>query len=82
MPLDPQDPISPLESDTIRAALKAIAINVVTLATIFTGKTFNIDAVQHAIDLGVPLAVNFISIYYAARAIQGRVNATQTIKKG
>ena len=82
MPLDPQDPISPLQSATIRAALKAIAVNFVTILAVVTGKTLDIDVINQGIDLGVPLVVNGISIYYAIRAIRARINATETIKKG
>ena len=82
MPLDPQDPISHLESDTIRAAAKAIIFNALTLLAFFTGKTYDIAFIQHAIDLGVQAVINLISIYYLVRVIQGRINATQTIKKG
>lgn len=82
MPLDSQDPISPLQSDTVRAAIKAIVINVVTLIAVFSGKQFNIAQIQTAIDYGLPLLANLLSMYYGWRAIQGRINATQTIKKG
>jgi len=80
MTLDPAS-ITPLQSDTIKAALKAIAVNGIALLTIFTGKAFNVDAINQAIDLGVPMIINGISMYYAYRAIQGRINATKTITK-
>ncbi len=82
MPLDPASPISPLQSGTIRAALKAIAVNVVTIVAVVTGKTMDIDFINQAIDLGVPLIANGISIYYAYRAIRARIDATETVQKG
>lgn len=82
MPLDSSAPISPLESGTIRAALKAIAVNVVTIMAVVSGKTLDIDLINQAIDLGVPLIANGMTIYYAWRAIRARIEATATIKKG
>lgn len=82
MSLDDQDPISPLQSGTIRAALKAIAVNVVAIIAVVTGKTLDVGVINQAIDLGVPLLANGVSIYYAWRAIRARVNATETIRKG
>jgi hypothetical protein len=82
MPLDPTAPITPLQSGTIRAALKAIAVNVVAIVAVVTGKALDIDLINQAIDLGVPLIFNGISIYYAYKSIRGRINATETITKG
>ena len=79
--MDDTDPITPLQSATIRAALKAIAVNLLALATAATGKAFDLDAVQELLDGGVTLAVNAVTIYYAVRAIAGRINATQPIQK-
>lgn len=73
-------PITPLQSGTIRAALKAIAVNALALVTVATGKAFDIQAVQTLIDDGVTLAVNAASIYFAYKTIRGRMNATATIQ--
>ena len=73
-------PITPLQSGTIRAALKAIAVNLLALVTVATGKAFDIQGVQTLIDNGVTLGVNAVSIYYGVRAIRGRMNATATIQ--
>jgi hypothetical protein len=80
MTLDPQS-ITPLQSDTIKAALKAIAVNGITLLAVLTGKAFDVDAVNQSIDLGAPIAVSLINLYYSVRVIQGRINATKTIAK-
>lgn len=74
-------PLRPLQSDTIKAALTGLIINALTLVTVFTGKTFDIGFIQEAIDAGVPAVINAISMYYYWRAWQGRVSATQIIKK-
>lgn len=79
--MDENNTITPLQSQTIRAALTAIAVNAVALLTMATGKVFDITQIQHAIDAGVPLAINAISIYYGIKAYRGRMNATAIIKK-
>lgn len=78
--MDELNTITPLQSDTIKAALKAIAMNAVTLITLATGKAFDIDAIQHALDYGVTMAINAASIWYGYRAIRARIGATQIIK--
>ena len=78
--MDDTDPISPLQSSTIRAALKTIAVNLLALVTVATGKAFDLTAVQDALDGGVTLAVNAVTIYYGVKAIRGRIAATETIK--
>ena len=80
--MDDTDPITPLQSATVRAALKAVAVNALALVTVATGKAFDLDAVNSLLDGGVTLAVNAITIYYGVRAIRGRINATKTITKG
>lgn len=82
MPLDPEQPIAPLESATIRAAVKLIAVNVATVVFQLTGKTLDVAWINTAIDQGIPVLVCSINLYYASRAIIGRMNATQTIRKG
>jgi len=79
--LDTEDQITALQSKTVKAALSAVIINVATLAAIFTGKTFDITAIQHVVDYYLPILANFASIYYGWKAIKGRVEATQTIVK-
>jgi hypothetical protein len=79
MPLDDTDPLPQLQSSTIKAAIGAIVINGLALATMLTGKTFDIEAIQDAINMGVPMAVNALTMYLGWRAWQGRKNATQTI---
>ena len=79
--MDETNTITPLQSETIKAALKAIAINAIALLTILTGKAFDITQIQNAIDAGVPLGINIISIYYAYKTYRGRMNATAIIKK-
>lgn len=78
--MDDTDPITPLQSATVRAALKAVAVNALALVTVATGKAFDLDAVNALLDGGVTLAVNAITIYYGVRAIRGRINATRTIQ--
>ncbi len=75
-------PISPMQSATIKAAITAIAINAVTLIAVFTGKTFDIETIKTAIDYGVPMAVNALSMYYGWKAIKGRINATKVVVTG
>jgi hypothetical protein len=79
--LEDESPIPALQSDTIKAALKGLIINAMTLATVATGKTFDVTFIQQMIDAGVPTLINVISMYYYWRAWQGRVNATKTIQK-
>ena len=79
--MDELNTITPLQSDTIKAALKAIAFNAVTLITLATGKAFDIDAINSALDQGAGLVINLVSIYYGWRAYRGRMNATAIIKK-
>jgi hypothetical protein len=79
--VDDINTIAPLQSATIRAALKAIALNAVTLLTLATGKAFDIDAIQDALDYGVTMAINAASIWYGYKAIRARMNATAVIKK-
>ena len=79
MALNDTNGISPLQSGTIRAALKAIAVNVVTIIAVITGKTFDIDIINQAIDLGVPLIANGLTIWYGCKAIHARMRATETI---
>ena len=74
-------PISPLQSSTIRAALKAILLNALTLVTMLTGKVFDIGQLQDLLDRGVTLAVNAATIYYGVNAIRGRIAATEPIRK-
>lgn len=80
--MDETNPITPLQSATVRAAAKAIAVNLLALVTVATGKAFDVDAINAALDQGLTLAVNAVSIYYAWGAIRGRMAATQVIKKG
>ena len=79
--MDDTDPITPLQSATVRAALKAIAVNALALVTVATGKAFDLDAVQELLDGGVTLVVNAVTIWYGWKAIRARINATQTIQK-
>lgn len=79
--MDELNTITPLQSKTIRAALWGIAFNALTLVTLATGKAFDIDAIQHALDYGVTMAVNAASIWYGYKAIRARMNATAVIKK-
>lgn len=81
MPLDEDDTIPPLQSDTIKAAVAAIVINGLTLVTIFTGKVFDIATIKMYVELGVPLAVNALSVYLGWKAFKGRMNATQAIAR-
>ena len=77
--LDQEDVITRLQSDTVKAALKGAIINVVTLVAVATGKVFDIQQIQMAVDLGIPALVNIVSLYYYYKAYKGRVNATQAI---
>ena len=79
MTLNDSEPITPLQSQTIKAALAAIVLNTVTLITVFTGRTFDIEAIQEMVDFGIPMAVNFLSIYFGWKAIKGRMKATHMI---
>ncbi|WP_168218870.1 hypothetical protein [Limnoglobus roseus] len=45
------------------------------------GSTIDTDLAEYVINNGVTLAVNAGSIWYAYKAIRGRINATATIKK-
>ncbi len=81
MDLDDSNPLPELQSSTIKACIGAIVINGLTLVTMLTGKTFDIDAIQNAISLGVPMFVNALTMYLSWRAWQGRKNATQVIAK-
>jgi hypothetical protein len=81
MPLDDSNPIPQFQSGTIKACVAAIVLNALTLVTQLTGKTFDIDAIQSAVNAGVPMAVNLFSMYLGWRAWQGRKNATQVIAK-
>lgn len=69
------------DSTTIKAAVSAIVINVLTLVAIFTGRTFDIATIQAGIDYGIPLIVNMVSAYLGYKALVGRFNATQPIAK-
>lgn len=73
--------ITPLQSSTIRAALKAIAVNFATIITLVTGWAFDIDAISRVVEFDATVAICLVNIYYAFRAIQGRISATQTIAK-
>ena len=79
--MDETNTITPLQSQTIRAALAAIVINALTLVTMATGKVFDVQAIQQVLDYGVTMAVNAASIWYGYKAIRARMNATSTIKK-
>ena len=78
--MDETDPITPLQSATVRAALKAVAVNLLALVTVATGKAFDVDAVNHLVDAGATAAVNALSIYYAWKAYRGRLKATKVIR--
>ena len=78
--MDETDPITPLQSATVRAALKAVAVNLLALVTVATGKAFDLDAVNHLIDTGATTAVNVASIYYAWKTYRGRLAATKIIQ--
>lgn len=79
--MENETPKSALDSTTIKAAISAIVINVLTLVAIFTGRTFDIATIQIGIDYGVPLLVNMASAYFGYQALKGRMNATQPITK-
>lgn len=79
--MDEDNTITPLESATIRNALKMIALNVLTLITMATGKVFDIEAIQNLLDQGATLGINAVSVYYGCKAIRARINATEIIKK-
>lgn len=81
MPLDEQDTITRLQSSTVRAALVLIIINVLTLIATFTGKTFDIDAIQNALNTWLPIAIQIASAWFGWKAYSGRVSATQKIEK-
>ena len=72
--------ITPLQSGTIRAALKLIAVNALVLVTAATGRVFDMAEIQDLIDNGVTLAFNAVSIYYGVKAIRSRMGATATIQ--
>lgn len=79
--MDEINTITPLQSDTIKAALKAIAANVGCLISLYTGKPYDGDMADFLINNGVTIAANAASIWYAWKAIRGRINATAIIAK-
>lgn len=79
--MDEINTITPFQSETIKAAVKCIAVNAATLITLATGKAFDVDAINAALDQGAGLVINAISMYYAWKAYRGRMNATATIIK-
>jgi len=78
--MDELNTITPLQSDTIKAALTAVVLNAATLITLATGKAFDIEAIQNALNYGVTMAVNAASIWYGYKAIRARMSATAIIK--
>jgi|GEM_PF-4743205 len=74
--------ITAIQSATIQAALKAIGLNLAYLITVLTGHAYNVEFIQMLVEHGGGALINLATIYYSLRAIQARINATSTIKKG
>ncbi len=79
--LDNTNTISPLQSQTVLSAIKAMVPQIVLILTQITGKVFDVDTINNAINDGYSLIASGISLFYIVRAIKGRINATQAIKK-
>ena len=80
MSFDPDETISRLQSSTVRNALILVIVNVLTIVTVFTGKTLNIEAIKTGLDMGLPLAINVASVWWGWRAYRGRVIADTRIQ--
>jgi hypothetical protein len=74
-----QEPINPLQSSTIRAAIIAIVTNVLAIAAYFTGKVFDIELVRVLTEQGLIVLTAGVNIWFGWKAFKGRVNATQHI---
>ena len=79
MTLDSTNPISPLESATIRKALLAAVPQVVDLAARLTGKALDIDAINDIVASGWDLFLTGLTLYFIYGTIRARINATHTI---
>lgn len=70
---------SKLESGTIRNAIKLIIINGLVLIAAVTGKTFDIEGIQEAIDTWLPIVMSLLNIWLGNNVIKGRVDAKDQI---
>lgn len=77
--LDENETIEKLQSSTVRAALIAMIINILTLFGIFTGKVFDIEAIKQGLELGLPAIINIATVYLGWKAYKGRVSADKKI---
>lgn len=82
MPLDPQEPISPLQSATIRAAIYIIIVKVTSILGLIGVSAVYVEAINHYSAMIAEIGSDGIAIVLAFRVIRGRINATETIKKG
>lgn len=79
MPLDAENVKSALSSQTVRASVGAIIVNVAVLIAYFTGKVIDPEAVKMVVDSAFSFAPMLLNIWLAWAAIKGRMKATQQI---
>jgi hypothetical protein len=76
-----EEPKSPWESATIRAAFKGFLATAVSIALKLGGQTYDIAWMKDVVNLGGDLFLQGLSLWYYYKAAQGRINATQPITK-
>jgi hypothetical protein len=79
--LDPENTKTALQSKTVQAAIGLIVVNAAVVIAAFTGKTFDVEAIQTAVNTWLPMVANLLTMGLGFVAVQGRVNATQQISK-
>jgi hypothetical protein len=80
MPLDAQETISRLQSASVRNSLILIAVNGLALFAAISGKTFDIESIQKAMETWLPLLINAASMLWGWNAYRGRVTAETKIE--
>ena len=81
MPLDPANPITPLQSRTIRAVLGIVVTNVASTLTQLGVSAVSVQEFTTVANTTISIASNLITLYLAWKAYHARVNATETIQK-
>ena len=82
MPLDSTEPIAPLQSATIRAIIRGAIATSLAIILRATGKAVDDSFVKDISENGTDLLFLLYALWCYWKAYKGRVNATETIKKG
>ena len=79
MALNDSNPITPLESQTIRFAILAAVPQVVGFITATSGQVFDIDIINNWVAHGYDASFSLLTIYFIVKTIRARIRATETI---